>query len=232
MGGEEGDRNLFRIVIVELNFSCENYAQSIVDGDGNVLGVNINLTDLGNQMQLWRETGNLEKKENEARDRSTLFDCSSTARSPRTMNIFQRIMGNTSSTASPSPRTSNDRTAANGSSSLSNTLSGAANNLSSRITGGGSSNNATSLHIPSIASFSPFRGTGSLGLTKAELDLACQPSGLYPSCEWDAKQIRRLIGDGRLAPRLKGSDSRCTKSDRECPICFMLYSQSNVTKCW
>ncbi|KAL7505332.1 hypothetical protein ACHAXN_002822 [Cyclotella atomus] len=142
-------------------------------------------------------------------------------------------MGNTPSTGSPSSRNSTDRTAGGGSSSLSSTLTEAATNLTSRITGGGSNNNAGASrhHIPSISSFSPFRGTGSLGLTKAELDTACTPSGLYPTCEWDSKQIRRLIGDGRLAPRLKGSDSRCTKSDRECPICFMLYSQSNVTKC-
>jgi hypothetical protein len=130
-------------------------------------------------------------------------------------------MGNTSSTnASPSSRgTNNEHHTAT---SLGHTLTGAATNLSTRLT------NSPSLQLPT--SF-PFRSTGSLGLSKSELDAYCQPSGLYPHCEWDSKQIRRLIGDGRLAPRLKGSDSRCTKSDRECPICFMLYSQSNVTKC-
>lgn len=54
---------------------------------------------------------------------------------------------------------------------------------------------------------------------------------LYPSCEWEPKQIRRLIGDGKLAARLKGSDSCISKSDRECPICFMYYSETNVSKC-
>ena len=54
---------------------------------------------------------------------------------------------------------------------------------------------------------------------------------LYPSCEWEPKQIRRLIGDGKLAARLKGSDSCISKSDRECPICFMYYSETNISKC-
>ena len=51
--------------------------------------------------------------------------------------------------------------------------------LSHRITGGGSNNNAGgslssgfSLSLPS-----PFRTGGSLGLSKAELDARCQPSG-------------------------------------------------------
>ena len=54
---------------------------------------------------------------------------------------------------------------------------------------------------------------------------------LYPTCEWETKQIRKLIGNGQLAARLKGSDVRLTKTDRECPICFMYYSESNVSKC-
>ena len=54
---------------------------------------------------------------------------------------------------------------------------------------------------------------------------------LYPSCEWEPKQIRRLISNGHLAARLKGSDSRLTKTDRECPICFMYYSETNISKC-
>jgi len=77
---------------------------------------------------------------------------------------------------------------------------------------------------------SPFR-SGSLGLSKAELDARCQPSGLYPKCEWEPKQIRRLIGDGKLAARLKGGDSCLSAAERECPICFMFYSETNVTRC-
>eukprot|EP00804_Cyclotella_cryptica_P025714 CCRYP_002929-RA/>CCRYP_002929-RA protein AED:0.03 eAED:0.03 QI:32/1/1/1/1/1/2/189/653 len=153
----------------------------------------------------------------------------------RTADLKNTTMGNSSSSnISPSPRTSNERSHA--ASNLSNSISGSMSHLSSRITGGGSNNNATHIHRPNIqlpsSLPSPFRsGTGSLGLTKAELDARCQPSGLYPTCEWDPKAIRRLIGDGKLAARLKGSDSRATKSDRECPICFMYYSENNVTKC-
>lgn len=102
--------------------------------------------------------------------------------------------------------------------------------LSHRIVGGGSNNNAhngvSSMRLPS-----PFRIGGSLGLSRSELDARCQPSGLYPTCEWETKQIRRLISNGQLASRLKGSDTRLTKTDRECPICFMYYSESNVSKC-
>ncbi len=58
-----------------------------------------------------------------------------------------------------------------------------------------------------------------------------QLASLYPSCEWDPKQIRRLIANGQLAARLKGTDSRLTKTDRECPICFMFYPETNVSNC-
>eukprot|EP00578_Thalassiosira_sp_NH16_P015439 CAMPEP_0181126118 /NCGR_PEP_ID=MMETSP1071-20121207/27437_1 /TAXON_ID=35127 /ORGANISM="Thalassiosira sp., Strain NH16" /LENGTH=355 /DNA_ID=CAMNT_0023211655 /DNA_START=214 /DNA_END=1278 /DNA_ORIENTATION=- len=115
--------------------------------------------------------------------------------------------------------------------------------LSHRITGGGSNNNALgigvgggggggrpSLHLP-VSLPSPFRSGGSLGLSRSELDARCQPSGLYPTCEWDPKQIRRSIANGHLAARLKGNESRMTKTDRECPICFMYYSETNVSKC-
>eukprot|EP01082_Thalassiosira_pseudonana_P011075 g10196.t1 g10196 contig4:1409182-1410257(+) len=141
-------------------------------------------------------------------------------------------MGNSSSSGGGSAdRNSNaDRSSGNTGSS---SIGGGINNLSSRITGGGSNNNAhfrPSVHLPSSL-VSLRGGTGSLGLSKTELDARCQPSGLYPSCEWEPKAIRRLVGDGKLAARLKGADSRITKTDRECPICFMYYSENNVTKC-
>jgi len=75
------------------------------------------------------------------------------------------------------------------------------------------------------------RNTGALGLSKAELDARCKPSGLYPNCQWDDKQIRRLIGDGKLAARLKGEEVRRKETDTECPICFLNYAQVNQTKC-
>ena len=39
-----------------------------------------------------------------------------------------------------------------------------------------------------------------------------------------------MIGDGKLAARLKGREDPCS-SDRECPICFFNYPDINVTKC-
>jgi len=80
-------------------------------------------------------------------------------------------------------------------------------------------------HLPS------FRRTGTLGLSKAELEQRCKPSGLYPSCKWDERGIRRLIGDGKLAARLGGSDVRSNPTDQECPICFLHYSEINITNC-
>ena len=54
---------------------------------------------------------------------------------------------------------------------------------------------------------------------------------LYESCQWDDRTIRKLIGDGRLAARLKGGEDRDEKRNQECPICFLTYSEVNVTKC-
>ncbi|GAX22218.1 hypothetical protein FisN_19Lh283 [Fistulifera solaris] len=75
------------------------------------------------------------------------------------------------------------------------------------------------------------RQSNGLGLTRLELDERCRPSGLYPSCHWEDKVIRRLIGDGKLAARQKGTERRTKESDHECPICFLNYGQVNVTKC-
>jgi len=73
--------------------------------------------------------------------------------------------------------------------------------------------------------------TGSLKLSRSELDKRCQPSGLYPTTPWDSRTIRRLIGDGKLAARLRGTDIRSRPTDQECPICFLHYAQVNITKC-
>lgn len=75
------------------------------------------------------------------------------------------------------------------------------------------------------------RTTGSLGLSKAELEERSKPSGLYPNCQWDERAIRRLIGDGKLAARMRGADTRLCPTDRECPICFLNYSEINETVC-
>ncbi|GKY96351.1 hypothetical protein MPSEU_000594800 [Mayamaea pseudoterrestris] len=75
------------------------------------------------------------------------------------------------------------------------------------------------------------RPPGTLGLNKTELDKRCQPSGLYPTCKWEDKAIRRLIADGKLASRLRGKELRTSPADTECPICFLHYGEVNVTKC-
>ena len=54
---------------------------------------------------------------------------------------------------------------------------------------------------------------------------------LYPSCEWEDKLIRKLIGDGKIAARLEGAADRRSVTDVECPICFLNYSEVNVTSC-
>jgi len=75
------------------------------------------------------------------------------------------------------------------------------------------------------------RNRNSLGISSSELEKRCKPSGLYPSWEWEQKAIRRLIGEGKLAARLNGTDNRLTPSSCECPICFLNYTQVNTTTC-
>mmetsp|Transcript_14961 Transcript_14961/g.17405 ORF Transcript_14961/g.17405 Transcript_14961/m.17405 type:complete len:534 (+) Transcript_14961:364-1965(+) len=78
----------------------------------------------------------------------------------------------------------------------------------------------------------PFRRTtGSLGLSRVELEERCKPSGLYETCAWEDRTIRRLIGDGKLAPRLHGTDNRETGTEQECPICFLHYNEINLLEC-
>jgi len=84
-------------------------------------------------------------------------------------------MGNSSSSDGGGNTTSNPnerRSSSSGRPSLSS------RGLSHRITGGGSNNNAGSSSSGfSLSLPSPFRTGGSLGLSKAELDARCQPSG-------------------------------------------------------
>ena len=70
-----------------------------------------------------------------------------------------------------------------------------------------------------------------LGRDSIYLKINFEIKSLYLSCPWDDKAIRRLIGDGKIAPRLVGSDEREHSSYRECPICFLHYSQINMTGC-
>lgn len=76
-----------------------------------------------------------------------------------------------------------------------------------------------------------YGGTGGNGFNRPEFDDTCKPSGLYKSCEWDDRTVRRLIGDGKIAARLVGTDDLGSCSDQECPICFLNYSEINMLNC-
>jgi hypothetical protein len=54
---------------------------------------------------------------------------------------------------------------------------------------------------------------------------------LICSCHWDDRKIRRSIGDGKLAARLKGKDDRESGMEQECPICFLQYDEINTLQC-
>mmetsp|Transcript_3751 Transcript_3751/g.7798 ORF Transcript_3751/g.7798 Transcript_3751/m.7798 type:complete len:532 (-) Transcript_3751:227-1822(-) len=94
-----------------------------------------------------------------------------------------------------------------------------------------STNSSSHIDIDRLRHFS--RNGNSLGLSRAELDKRCQPSGLYAGCDWEKNAIRRLIGDGRIAARQKGLESPDTSTGytEECPICFLYYSEVNKTNC-
>jgi len=102
-------------------------------------------------------------------------------------------------------------------------------NTSSSNTNSGRATNSSSHSFSST--FSLKKSSGALGLCRSELDRRCKPSGLYPECTWDEKIIRKLIGDGRLAARVRGNDERDQSNEVECPICFLYYNQVNVTEC-
>jgi len=48
------------------------------------------------------------------------------------------------------------------------------------------------------------------------------PTGLYPSCSWDLKTIRKLIMEKKLAPFYPGREEKDAPDLDECPICFMV----------
>lgn len=61
--------------------------------------------------------------------------------------------------------------------------------------------------------------------------LYTKPSGLYPTCTWDPKHVRRLILRGELVPRYPGRDNASANAREECPICMLVYPVLNQTKC-
>ena len=90
----------------------------------------------------------------------------------------------------------------------------------------------THLFVHAVARYRDWFGT----IVASHVSLTClsvflSVSSLYPSCNWDDKAIRRLIGDGKLAARLKGTDDDTIVGTCECPICFFNYSQVNQTSC-
>ncbi|TMW56769.1 hypothetical protein Poli38472_006779 [Pythium oligandrum] len=65
-----------------------------------------------------------------------------------------------------------------------------------------------------------------------ELDRFTHPTGLYPSCPWDFRSVRRMILEKKIAPRFPGRDSKESCFTQECPICFMYYPGSlNTATC-
>eukprot|EP00968_Pinguiococcus_pyrenoidosus_P012707 scaffold1130_cov195-Pinguiococcus_pyrenoidosus.AAC.68 len=71
----------------------------------------------------------------------------------------------------------------------------------------------------------PLRGGKRQGRPDPQLEAFCRPTGLYPSCSWDVRVVRRAILNGKLAPRMKGTDAPASLSDDECPICFFYYGK-------
>ncbi|EQC40905.1 hypothetical protein SDRG_01970 [Saprolegnia diclina VS20] len=64
-----------------------------------------------------------------------------------------------------------------------------------------------------------------------ELERYTRPTGLYKSCPWDHKVVRKMILERKLAPRYPGSDAHQSGS-YECPICFLHYpSTLNQSTC-
>lgn len=101
--------------------------------------------------------------------------------------------------------------------------------------GGGAIHGSSTSNGTSISStiHSLKRSTGSLGLSRSELEKRCKPTGLYASCSWDDKVIRKLIGDGRLSARVRGVEDESDSKHAvvECPICFLYYQNVNATDC-
>ncbi|KAG5186812.1 hypothetical protein JKP88DRAFT_308864, partial [Tribonema minus] len=63
-----------------------------------------------------------------------------------------------------------------------------------------------------------------------ELERYCKPTGLYPSCPWEEKTVRKWILEGKVAPRFPPLDNPDDGAE-ECPICFMFCHATNTTVC-
>merc|ERR1711862_880908 len=49
------------------------------------------------------------------------------------------------------------------------------------------------------------------------------PHGLYESCPWDKKTLKKLILEKKVAPFYPGQEENTSKELDECPICFLYY---------
>lgn len=90
----------------------------------------------------------------------------------------------------------------------------------------------------SIAEKKAFANDEKMGSTNSKRPAASEevkylsPTGLYPSCNWDLKTIRKLIIEKKLAPFYPGREEKDSPEHDECPICFMFYAGGlNQTKC-
>mmetsp|Transcript_38666 Transcript_38666/g.53887 ORF Transcript_38666/g.53887 Transcript_38666/m.53887 type:complete len:275 (-) Transcript_38666:66-890(-) len=59
----------------------------------------------------------------------------------------------------------------------------------------------------------------------------CTPVGLYDSCSWDHKSLKKLIVEKKLAPIFTGNADFQDDSTEECPICMLYYPFLNVSNC-
>jgi len=50
-----------------------------------------------------------------------------------------------------------------------------------------------------------------------------EPTGLYSTCNWDVKVIKRLVINKKLAPIYPGREDCNEDGYEECPICFLFY---------
>jgi hypothetical protein len=57
--------------------------------------------------------------------------------------------------------------------------------------------------------------------TKSSDSKFTKPTGLYPTCEWDNKTVKKLINKKKVAPRYPGREEPGPELD-EGPICFLV----------
>lgn len=56
-------------------------------------------------------------------------------------------------------------------------------------------------------------------------------TGLYESCPWDDRTVKRLVMDKKIAPRCRGVEAVSEEAHVECPICFMGHTHINRSVC-